>query len=188
MKQWDYEILLAEYCSREGAIALLKQYRPYLEKLPSLRRPEQSIITIPLPLIRLRYPKVPQQNGEPLRPAPETVFLPCDLALLMCDPEWQVKLGAEILVFIHRPDEDFSDLLIRWRQSQIYLGKDYEWIMPPQEQHMFSESAEEICPLFILFEQTPPHIQKGLAGACLPYLIQSAGGEHQPETPVLVND
>lgn len=188
MKRWDYEILLAEYCSREGAIALLKQYRPYLEKLPSLRRPEQSIIPIPLPLIRLRYPKVQQNNGELLRPAPTTIFLPCDLAILMCDPEWQVKLGAEILVFIHRPEEAFSDLLIRWRQSQIYLDKDYEWIMPPQEQHMFSESAEEICPLFILLEHTPPHVQKGLAGACLPYLIQAGGGEYQPETLILIND
>jgi hypothetical protein len=89
----------------------------------------------------------------------------------MCDPEWQIKLGAEILVFIHRPDETLSDLLIRWRKSQIYLGKDYEWLMPPQEQHMFSEGAEEICPLFVLFEHSPQHIHKGLAGAGLPCIV-----------------
>ncbi len=45
VQQSDYETLLAEYSTRIGAIALLKQYRPYLEAIPSIRRPEQSLIT-----------------------------------------------------------------------------------------------------------------------------------------------
>ncbi len=188
VKQSYYEILLAEYSNREGAIALLKQHRPYLEKLPSLRRPEQSIITIPLPLVRLRYPQLQSNLGEPWRRAPDCVPLPCDLAILMCDPEWQIKLGSEILVFIHRPNEDFSDILLRWRQSQVCLEKDYEWIMPPQEKHMFSERAEEVCPLFIIFETTPQRIQKGLTGACLPFVVQSAWTEQSLEIPELIND
>ncbi|MBO1068768.1 MAG: hypothetical protein HEQ13_05030 [Dolichospermum sp. DEX189] len=49
-------------------------------------------------------------------------YLPCDIAIIMCDPEWKIKTSVEILVFIHRPHEDFSDLLGRWRQSQVYLG------------------------------------------------------------------
>ena len=58
----DYETLLAEYSSRSGAIALLQQYRPYLETLPSIRRPEQSLITIPLPVVRIRRPDLPPDN------------------------------------------------------------------------------------------------------------------------------
>ncbi|MDT3674213.1 MAG: hypothetical protein DWQ51_03370 [Microcystis wesenbergii TW10] len=46
-------------------------------------------------------------------------------------------LGSEILIFIHRPGEDFSDLLKRWRETQICLDKEYEWLMPPREQQMF---------------------------------------------------
>ena len=38
-KQSDYEASLAEYSNHTAAIALLKQYRPYLEMIPSLRRP-----------------------------------------------------------------------------------------------------------------------------------------------------
>lgn len=106
----------------------------------------------------------------------------------MCDPEWQVKLGSEILVFIHRPEENFSDLLSRWRRSQIYLDQDYEWLMPPQEKHMFSEAAEEICPLFIIFEQTPHHIQKGLAGAGLPFVLHSEGNLTMAETLELISE
>ena len=171
VKRSDYESLLAEYCGREGAITLLRQHLPYLEKLPSLRHPEQSIIPIPFPIVRIRSSKSPEDNFGPSNADSESQSLPCDLAILMCDPEWQIKLGAEILVFIHRPDETLSDLLIRWRKSQIYLGKDYEWLMPPQEQHMFSEGAEEICPLFVLFEHSPQHIHKGLAGAGLPCIV-----------------
>lgn len=34
-----YEPSLAEYSNHLSAIALLKQHRPYLEMIPSLRRP-----------------------------------------------------------------------------------------------------------------------------------------------------
>ncbi|HCF27856.1 MAG TPA: hypothetical protein DEV81_11810, partial [Cyanobacteria bacterium UBA11049] len=51
----DYEEWLAEYSNHTAAIALLKQYRPYLEMLPSLRRPDESVISIPLPIVRLRF-------------------------------------------------------------------------------------------------------------------------------------
>lgn len=183
VKQSDYEFFLADYCSREGAIALLRQYRPYLEKLPSLRRPEQSLITIPFPLVRVRPPKGLE---GPASGNPEAIPLPCELAVLMCDPEWQVKLGAEILIFIHRPNEEFSELLMRWRNCQRYLDKEYEWLMPSQQQHMFSAEADELCPLFILFEQTPKHILKGIEGANLPFVIQPLWVEHSASESVEV--
>jgi hypothetical protein len=172
VKQSDYENLLVEYSSCSGAIALLKQYRPYLEIIPSIRRPEQSLITIPLPVARIS-----QSHREKLPgfPAPKVATsLPCDLAILMCDPEWKIKLGAEILVLIHRPEEDFSQLLSRWRKTQIYLDGDYEWLMPPKEKHLFSEAAEQIYPLFVMFEQTSELIKRGLAGAGLPFVISNS--------------
>ncbi len=164
----DYESSLAHYCTQEGAIQLLRQYRHYLEMLPSLRRPEQSLITIPLPLIRVRHRS---PNGGSNTATRETIALPCDLAIIMCDPEWKVKLGAEIIIFIHRPGEDLSDLLYRWRTTQIHLDKEYEWVMPPQDDHMFSEGADEVHPLFVLFEHSPARIKKGLTGICLPAVI-----------------
>ncbi|MGH1394181.1 MAG: hypothetical protein ACRAVC_09105 [Trichormus sp.] len=159
----DYEASLAEYSNHQGAIALLKQYRPYLEMLPSLRRPDESLITIPLPIVRLR--NITTATTQAIR-------LPCDVAIVMCDPEWKVKTGAEILLFIHRPDEDFSDLLGRWRESQVFLDQDYEWLMPHRHSHIFSEGANSIYPLFILFSETSERIQRGLIGAELPFVIQ----------------
>ena len=91
----------------------------------------------------------------------------------MCDPEWKIKMGTEIIVFIHRPEEDFSDLIDRWRKTQIYLDRDYEWLMPPKEQHMISEAAEEINPLFVVFEGKGDRIKQGLAGAGFPYVVES---------------
>jgi len=174
----DYEILLAKGCDRLGAIAILKQYRPYLEMVPSLRRPQESLISIPLPVIKIRRFSSSGDkedcSGE-LRQA--VVHLPCDLAILMCDPEWKIKLESEILIFIHRPDEEFSHLIRRWRQSQVYLEQSYEWIMPLSEQHMLSEGGDRRYPLFVVFEQTPLRIKRGLAGACLPYLVQSSQEE-----------
>ena len=164
----EYQELLSLYSSREGAIALLRQYRSYLEMLPSLRRPQESLITIPLPLVRVRHPQSPPESCRRT-----TIQLPCDLAILMCDPEWKIKVGAEIMVFIHRPEEDFSQLLSRWRQTQIYLDREYEWLMPSQERDMFSEGAQEICPLFIVFANTPARVKNGLSGACLPLLVQN---------------
>ena len=97
----------------------------------------------------------------------------------MCDPEWKIKMGAEILIFIHRPDEDFSELLTRWRQTQVLLDKDYEWLMPSRYEHILSEGVEKIYPLFVIFPETPQRIQRGLVGACLPFVIH---------TPDLVGD
>lgn len=181
VKQSDFESLLAKYSDRTSAIALLKQYRPYLEKLPSIRRPEQSLITIPLPIVRIRQPNISTKSSIH-SPVPVATHLPCDLAILMCDPEWKIKMGAEILVFIHRPHEDFSHLLSRWRQSQVYLDRDYEWLMPPREQHMLSESADSIYPLFILFDSTPERIKQGLVGAKLPYIIQTTNSSSEETT------
>ena len=179
----DYEILLSEYSTRRGAIALLKQYRPYLETLPSIRRPEQSLITIPLPVVRIRRPELASNNVLPTKTPRIATSLPCDLGILMCDPEWKIKMGAEIIVFIHRPEEDFSDLIARWRQTQVYLDQDYEWLMPPNERHMLSEAAEAIHPLFVVFESTSDRIKQGLSGAGFPYVV-GAAGDLAPETKI----
>ena len=169
----DYETLLAQYTTRSGAIALLKQHRPYLEALPSIRRREQSLITIPLPVVRIRRPELISNNPLQAKTPRVATSLPCDLAILMCDPEWKIKMGTEIIVFIHRPEEDFSDLIDRWRKTQVCLDRDYEWLMPPNEQHMISEAAEEINPLFVVFEGTGDRIKQGLAGAGFPYVVES---------------
>jgi hypothetical protein len=174
VKQSDYEILLSKYSDRHEAIALLRQYRPYLEMLPSIRRPDESLITIPLPVVRLRQVRSNITENFQSPTFSETVCLPCDLAILMCDPEWKIKMGVEILIFIHRPQEDFSDLLSRWRRSQVYLDREYEWLMPENADHMFSEKAEKIHPLFIVFAETPERIKKGLMGACLPFILQTS--------------
>jgi len=173
VKKADYETLLAEYSTRSGAIALLKQYRPYLEILPSIRRPEQSLITIPLPVVRIRRPELFSNNSLQAKIPRIATSLSCDLGILMCDPEWKIKMGAEIIVFIHRPEEDFSDLVNRWRKTQVDLDRDYEWLMPPNEQHMISEAAESINPLFVVFEGTSDRIKQGLAGAGFPYIVRS---------------
>lgn len=179
IKPSDYEALLCEYSHREGAIALLKRYRSYLEMIPSLRRPEESLITIPLPVVRLRYAQSQREDSN--IPAHKTISLPCDLGILMCDPEWKIKMGVEILVFIHRPPEDFSQLLSRWRKTQIYLDQEYEWLMPLGEEHIFSDGSEKIYPLFIVFEETLPRIKRGLEGAGLPYLVHTPKQEFSSE-------
>jgi hypothetical protein len=159
-----YENSLAEYSNHLAAIALLKQHRPYLEMIPSLRRPDESVITIPLPIIRLR---------DIVAKTSQTICLPCDVAILMCDPEWKIKTGVEILLFIHRPHEDFSELLGRWRQTQVLLDKEYEWMMNPRHSHILSEGANTVYPLFVVFHQTAERIQRGLVGADLPFVIQA---------------
>ncbi|MFN6541348.1 MAG: hypothetical protein RM021_034075 [Nostoc sp. EkiNYC01] len=161
----QYEASLAEYSNHQAAIALLKQHRPYLEMLPSLRRPDESVIAIPLPIVRLRKTAITE---------PQAICLPCDVALLMCDPEWKIKTGVEILIFIHRPHEDFSDLLGRWRQSQVLLDNDYEWLMPFRHSHILSEGANSIYPLFVVFSETSERIQRGLVGAELPFIIETS--------------
>jgi hypothetical protein len=172
VKQAHYEELLAEYSDHLGAIALLKQHRAYLEMVPSMRRPEESVITIPLPVIRMRTESATATAGVTVTHR-ETVHLPCDVVILMCDPEWQVKTGSEICIFIYRPQEDFSDFLGRWRQTQVLLDRGYEWLMPSRYQHVLSEAADEIHPLFVVFPETPERIRRGLRGASLPFVMQT---------------
>ncbi|NJR48270.1 MAG: hypothetical protein HC780_00685 [Leptolyngbyaceae cyanobacterium CSU_1_3] len=167
----QYEESLATYSQSAEAIALLKRHRPYLELMPSMRRPEESVITIPLPIAKIRH-SAPSPNGHSNLTSVESLMLPCEVAMLMCDPEWKIKTGKEIFVFIHQPEEDFSDLLGRWRRTQVLLGKDYEWVMPSRYQHILNEGAEKIYPLFVLFEETPERIKRGLKGAHLPFVMQ----------------
>lgn len=167
-----YETLLAHCSDYAGALSLLKHYRPYLETLPSMRRPQDSIVTIPLPNIRVR-----RSAGAALGPAAsarQVVPLPCDVVLLMCDPEWKIKTGVEIFLFIHRPDEEFSEILTRWRQTQALLEEGYEWLMPQQQQHLLNEGADQPYPLFVLFPQTPTRILRGLRGAGLPVIVHTS--------------
>lgn len=166
-----YEEVLANCSDHIGAITLLKQHRPYLEMIPSMRRPDESVITIPLPLVRVRSSAPSSTTGQSV--SGETLCLPADAAILMCDPEWKIKSGVEIFVFIHRPEEDFSELLSRWRHTQISLARGYEWIMPDRHRHIFSDGSDETHPLFVLFPETPDRIQRGLRGAGLPYVIQT---------------
>lgn len=188
IQQVQYESLLAHCSDYEGAIALLKQYRPYLEVIPSIRRPKESVVTIPLPVIRVRHAVQPAGHaGIQLAPG-ESVFLPCDVALLMCDPEWKIKTGVEILVFIHRPDEDFSDLLMRWRQTQILLDLGYEWLLPARHQHLLSDGANIVRPLFVVFPNSPERLAKGLQGAGLPaitYTLADPAAVAPQSTPPL---
>lgn len=171
VKPSDYETSLAQYSNHEEAIALLKKYRPYLELIPSMRRPDESVIAIPLPIVRLRQ-AISAANNNSFTSVQGATRLPCDLGILMCDPEWKIKTGVEIFVFIHRPQEDFSDLLNRWRQTQVLLDKDYEWLMPNRYKHILSDGANRIYPLFVVFPETPERIQRGLLGASLPVVVQ----------------
>jgi hypothetical protein len=93
------------------------------------------------------------------------------VALLMCDPEWKIKTGVEIFVLIHRPQEDFSDLLRRWRHTQILLNGSYEWLLPQKYQHLLSDGSDSGYPLFVIFPETPERILKGLNGAGLPAVV-----------------
>jgi len=177
VKQSDYETLLSEYSNHEAAIALLKKHRPYMEMIPSMRRPDESVIAIPLPVVRIRHSNSSSGNNSiNLTVVREAIGLPCDIAILMCDPEWKIKMGVEIFVLIHRPHEDFSDLLSRWRQTQVLLDKEYEWLMPTRYQHILSEGVERIYPLFVVFPETPERIRRGLLGASLPFVM------HIPDT------
>ncbi len=167
-----YEELLATYSQSVAVIDLFKGYRSYLEMIPSMRRAQESVITVPLPIVRLRHTAA-SPHGHGIVRSTEPVMLAADIGVILCDPEWQIKTGREIFIFIQRPDEDFSDLLGRWRQTQVLLGKDYEWLLPSRYQHFLSDGAEKIHPLFVLFESTPDRILKGLQGAGLPYIISA---------------
>lgn len=196
----DYENLLAHYSDRAAAVGLLKQYRPYLEMLPSMRRPLDSLIVVTLPIVRadassldseaLAQDLIDYHTGRNhdqdhrglSRSGRQAIRLPCDLALLMCDPEWQVKTGIEVFVYIHRPQEGFYDLLSRWRRTQILLDQDYEWIMPLRYRHVLSDRADRVLPLFVTLPATPTRIVRGLQGAGLPYVATTADlDEADPE-------
>jgi hypothetical protein len=53
------------------------------------------------------------------------------------------------------------------------LDKGYEWLMPPRHKHILSEAAEETHPLFVVFQDTPERIRRGLRGAGLPFVVQA---------------
>jgi hypothetical protein len=180
VQQSHYEVLLAQYSEFSAAIALLKKYRLYMEMIPSIRRVNESLITIPLPIARLRKGVSYAGSGASISPG-QAVSLPCDLAILMCDPEWKVKIGVEILIFIHRPGEDFSGLLGRWRQCQVWLDQDYEWVMPYRYSHIYSDEAEAVHPLFVLFDETGDRIQRGLMAAGLPFVVESFSSVNEDE-------
>jgi hypothetical protein len=161
IKQSDYEELLTRYSNHAEAVELLKQYRPYLEMIPSIRRSEESLITMPLPVVKLRKVPLIQQLD---RSSPISTYL-------MCDPEWKIKMGGEILIFIQQPEEDFSDLLARWRRTQVLLDRDYEWVMPQYYRHIISEGVEHLYPLFVIFDRTSASVKQGLIGSHLPFVI-----------------
>lgn len=153
-----YETLLCSYSNQLEAINLLKQHRPYFELIPSLRRPTDSVITIPLPVVKIASPRSEDEHLQ----------LMCDVALLLCDPEWKIKTSKEIFIFIHRPEEEFSSLLGRWRQVEVMLGNEYNWLLPWKYHQIMSEKGEYFYPLFVTCSYTPDRIKRGLHGAALP--------------------
>ncbi|MBD2161750.1 hypothetical protein H6F46_13715 [Limnothrix sp. FACHB-1083] len=190
IKSADYEEILATYSGRQAAIELLREYRPYLELLPSMRRPLDSTVVITLPLARIdpdvlemtqlaevadvsrsRRRHSIESERSTNKPGRQAVRLPCEIALLMCDPEWQVTTGVAVFVFVHRPNEDFYGLMSRWRQTQLLLDRDYEWVMPLAYRHVVGDQADRIYPLFLLSERSPERLQRGLKGATLPYVV-----------------
>ncbi|WP_008316731.1 hypothetical protein [Leptolyngbya sp. PCC 6406] len=184
VQQVQYETLLSTCSEYSGALALLKQYRPYLEAIPSMRRPKESIVTIPLPNIRVRQSIQGVAIEAGTLSAGEAVALPCDVVLLMCDPEWKIKTGVELFILIHRPQEDFSDLLMRWRRTQILLDRGYEWMLPARHEHLLSDGADVVRPLFVVFPESPDRILKGLQGAGLPTVIYEPESDGAASIPL----
>ncbi|WP_297049106.1 hypothetical protein [Thermosynechococcus sp. M98_K2018_005] len=174
-----YEDTLVRYTDPLHATELLRQYRPYLEMLPSMRRPQESLIPIPLPIAHIQVPAATTSNQ---RSQVKSVMVPCDLVFVMCDPEWKVKTDIELLVFIHRPGESFTELLGRWRQSQVLLSRSYSWDMPLQHRDVFSEGANRQFPLFVLFQETLPVIKRGFKAARLPCVIDTTILKEQPSS------
>ncbi|MEM9087672.1 MAG: hypothetical protein AAGC93_02905 [Cyanobacteria bacterium P01_F01_bin.53] len=180
-----YEELLANCCHYDGLLSILMQHRPYFEALPSVRRPENSMVAIPLPNVRS---KATSETGGLIDTSYRIRQLPCDIAIMMCDPEWKIKTGIEIVVFIQRPGEDFSDLLRRWRQTQVELGQGVEWLMPRQHKHLLAEGTETPHPLFVVFTAAKEgdrtareqRMIRGLEGASLPVAIKAIEPEVAP--------
>lgn len=183
----QYETVLSRCTEYQGALELLRRHRPYLEIVPSMRRPDDSIVTLPLPNVRVHENTLVGTSAADT-PAAETfvnagsvVTLPCDVAFLMCDPEWKVKTGIAIFVLIHRPQEDFSQLLMRWRRTERLLEQGYEWLLPKRFQYLLSDAADTSYPLFVVFPQTPERILKGLRGAALPVITYPFDQSSLPE-------
>jgi hypothetical protein len=65
VKQVQYETLLSTCSEYSGALALLRQYRPYLEAIPVCGDRRESIVTVPLPNIRVRQPVQSAKGGAP---------------------------------------------------------------------------------------------------------------------------
>lgn len=160
MTSYDYDALLSFYSTQENIIQLLREYRPYFEMIPSLRRPADSLICVPLPVVKLAG-AVEGQNH---------VQLSCDVAVIMCDPDWKIKIGREIFIFIHRSGEDFSALLQRWRQVEVILSSEYSWLLPFKYRHLLGDRADFLFPLFVTLGYTPSRIRRGLEGASLPFV------------------
>ncbi len=173
VQKHQYETWLSEHCDAVSTIELLKAHRPYFEAIPSLRRSDESVIALPFPLVRLRS-QILQRGVSGMEVGTgETLCLPCELGVMMCDPDWKIKTGIEIFVFVHRPEEDLSDLVGRWRKTQVLLSKDYEWVMPHRYRHIISEGADRLYPMFVVFEETLDRIQRGLIGMNLPFVVET---------------
>ncbi len=173
-----YEELLADCCHYDGILSVLMQHRPYFEALPSVRRPENSVVAIPLPNVRSR--EVSETSGI-IDTHYRIRHLPCDVALMMCDPEWKIKTGIEIVLFIQRPGEELSNLLGRWRQTQMELGQGVEWLMPRKHKHLLAEGTETPHPLFVVFADASGELDavgertvRGLTGANFPVVTWAA--------------
>lgn len=176
-----YEEMLSNCCHYDSILPILTQHRPYFEALPSVRRPQESMVAIPLPNVRS---KETSETAGIIDSRYSIRQLPCDIALMMCDPEWKIKTGIEIVVFIQRPGEDLSDLLHRWRLTQVELGQGVEWQMPRKHKHLLAEGTDSPHPLFVVFVESEDDLSarerriiRGLGGASLPVAVQPLASE-----------
>jgi hypothetical protein len=67
----------------------------------------------------------------------------------------------------------------------MLLNRNYEWVLPPRYRHIMSDGADDVLPLFVVMEQTPARVLKGLRGACLPYVIQTPSAVMLDEEPIV---
>jgi len=185
-ERFAYEELLANCCHYDGVLSILTQHRPYFEALPSIRRLQESMVIIPLPTVRSR--EVSEVGGQ-IDTRNYIRSVPCDITLMICDPEWKIKTGIEIVLFIQRPGEEFSDLLRRWRQTQIELGQGVEWLMPKKYEHLLAEGAMEPRPLFVVsmpndgeWCDRAVRTIHGLTGAGLPVAIHQIADDDIDDT------
>ncbi|MFN3926687.1 MAG: hypothetical protein ACK4QL_05050 [Pseudanabaenaceae cyanobacterium] len=158
--QSQYDTLLSYYSTQENIVTLLRQHRLYFEMIPSLRRPADCLICVPLPVVKLASAPEGKNHTQ----------LECDIAVVMCDPDWKVKIGREIFIFIHRPGEDFATLLKRWRQVEVTLSDEYSLLLPIKYHNLLGDRADYLFPLFVTLDYTPSRIRRGLEGASLPYV------------------